>query len=113
MPRLKSMELWQQVARLNNRPRDEMREQRNETSKIPEIVFRGNFAAIHVDGVTYRLKGVEGNPSWKHDGEGRRKRYCGEATEVVKRSCHRIDRVQEKIKVLKRTRGRRSRSKWM
>src|SRR5713226_8142175 len=100
MPRLKSMELRQQVAGLDDWPRDQVRKQRNEASEIPEVGFRGNLAAVHVNGVADCLEGVEGDPGGKHDGERRREGHSGEADEVVKRSRHRVGGVEEEVEVL-------------
>ncbi len=100
MTGLKSVELGQQIAGLDDRPRNEMRKQLHETGKVPEVGFGGDLAAVHIDGVANRLKGGEGDPGRQHDGERRGEGHGGEADEVVQRACHLVDRIEEEVTVL-------------
>ena len=77
MAGLEGVELGQQIAGLDDWPRNEVRKQRHEAGEVPEVGFGGELTAVHVDGVADRLEGVEGDPRRQHDGERRCEGYGG------------------------------------
>ena len=62
-------ELVGEKGEFQDRPRDEVREHGNETGKIDEVRHRLGLAAINVDRVAERLKGVEADAERQHDAE--------------------------------------------
>jgi len=60
------MGLPQEIPGPHDRPRHQVREEKNEEQKMEEASLRMDFAAIDVDRVADRFKGVERDPERNH-----------------------------------------------
>ena len=61
------LQLRGDVGEAEDRAGDELREHRDEASKIDEVADRARLAPVHIDGVAHRVKRVEANTERKDD----------------------------------------------
>src|SRR5262249_53580657 len=93
------MQLWQEVAGFDDGPGDEVRKERDETRKVPEVAFGGDVAAIDVHGIANGLERVEGDAGRQDDRERRRQRQRRNTGDGVQSTCDVIHGFEEEVEV--------------
>ena len=85
-------ELGQKVRRSLNRPRNQLREETDESKERDRVLRRPDRPAIDIERVTQRLEGVKGNADGKDEGEGRGMRNEGRRKDQLRTGHERIDK---------------------